>query len=366
MSEPATAQLAYRIVEPLRPEHLAGRWLAKWLGIVCAVQAFIVLAGIAGEPWQRDVGLSARMLRNYSAWSYRSGPEPWVTAVNLSTQAMLCVAACGVMVCGIGVMSRGLQFRRFLVLSLTAFAISMLVTGAIPAVASAQGMASGGRTWTVQALVSVTIGYITAAFANWAGAFLPVTAAIVLSRAWIRESLEAAEPVTREIGLKLAATAAVVSGLAGMSAYLVYYGRIDGFGMMRDVRHYVMMADVNPIWRIVSLIMLIGCSILSLVGGVMFLIGRIAGRKILMWQARVAVIVNAVNLFYAVAVFTILLNVNQVQDTLPTHIVTRLMVLAMDATLWLYLGSRAVTDLLESSAPGGFRIVTEEPNAVAR
>jgi hypothetical protein len=344
MSASTTSQLSYRVVEPLRPDHQAGLWVAKWLGLACAIQAVIVLANLMREVWDR--GTRRMIFANF--WGRPSSNPMWWASTDLLAQAAVCVGACVVILCGFGLAWRGRFYRKPVVAALLVFIVSLVAQACVRAL----GVTMQNRAWYPASLMidarewtSLGLTVLT----DLTAVLLPVVGTVAFTRPWLREALESAEPANSDRTLRtLVIMTACVSAL-GVLFHIVAFtepSRLDGF---QDILRYRTPESMTGYWVLAVQCILPTCVVCQLAGALLVMMRVPIGRSLIVWAAKIAVIANIVTVFFAIAGTAIFNSVTGTSlDGLPITIVMRFMSLAIDLALWMYFGSSYTKAMLEA------------------
>jgi len=110
------------------------------------------------------------------------------------------------------------------------------------------------------------------------------------------------------------------------------------------------LAGASPIliWHLVTRVVLTGCSLALLIGSIRLLKGRIDGQKLMLRQAKVAIVINAVEVSLLLVLFVRLGNVLSVLTGAVNHWVTILPGLILDIVIWIYFSKRSTRQRLAS------------------
>jgi len=338
--------LSYRVVAVVPPEHRIGRWIVKWLAVACSVQAIT----LAIAMFSADEGRYTFNRRSYFSDDGWTGKVAGVVQFAIYPSVFLVILSC------LGMAMRGRFFRRFAVGSLICFALVRVTMDLLPFLGQ----------WT--RLFAVGMGFVdfntllelaAGTLATLEPFLLPGFAVVVFTRKWVRESLQAAEPEASGFGVRLAAVASVISGLGGViiSSLFLLIPAAPG----TELANYVRPDGFNDVWTGCSMVVLGFCSVTALTGGIFLLRPTLLGLRMVLHQARVSVIVNSVNLFFFITIFTYYSGIWYVERS-RTAIAVRLVTLSVDVILWLYVGSRSVERVISEMTTAkrrGFPLSTE-------
>ncbi|CAN5565090.1 hypothetical protein BH10PLA1_BH10PLA1_01940 [soil metagenome] len=166
--------------------------------------------------------------------------------------------------------------------------------------------------------------------------------------------------------VRLAAILAIIAGLIGTLNWLECEGDMsDGDGLRYP--HGIDMPYVNirhfPEAWLQSTVRILGvCSMLEWIGGIGMLRRIRFARQMVVWQAKVSVVINTVMVLFVVSFVFIWNQQNGWGKTLPTTAAMRAITLATDLLLWIYLSREDVQHFINSSihAPGGFPMLSRE------
>jgi hypothetical protein len=110
------------------------------------------------------------------------------------------------------------------------------------------------------------------------------------------------------------------------------------------------LAGASPlwIWHVMTRVVLTGCSLALLIGSIRLLRGRLDGRRLMVRQAQIAVIVNGVEIALLLVLFVRLGNVLTVLTGAVNHWVTILPGLILDLVIWFYFSMPSTKQRLTS------------------
>jgi hypothetical protein len=173
--------------------------------------------------------------------------------------------------------------------------------------------------------------------------------------------------------LRLAGLVAVVSGLVGGLVWLVAIDdRSDGDGLRYGHFHnpFMQFPPFDERALEISMTVLLACSAAAGLGGLILLVAPLKWAALLVtWQARVSVVTNGVIAFFIVAAMFVFAKNQWDQWYLAgsgTALALRLGSIAVDLTLWAFLGSRAVREhwRWQPHPPErAFQVIVKEPGS---
>jgi hypothetical protein len=157
-------------------------------------------------------------------------------------------------------------------------------------------------------------------------------------------------PATTKLGVRLAGIVAVLGGLLGAGVWTYDLAdRADGDSLRFGLWHnpYLQFPIFSYPFVETSCWVLLGCCLAAIVGGALLFVPTRFGRRLVAWQARVAIVINAVTVLGIVwmMVFMMPKLAYRFHGTL-TALLLRLGVLTTDVVLLLFLTSRRVDGAL--------------------
>lgn len=150
--------------------------------------------------------------------------------------------------------------------------------------------------------------------------------------------------------LRLAGLVAVASGLVGGFVWMVdLHDRADGDSLRWGFWHnpFMQFPPFDERFLDLSMWVLLACSAAACAGGLMLLVPHKWGVPLVVWQARVAIIVNSVIAFFIVAMKFVFADFQFYEWHLggTTQALTlRLGSIAVDLMLWAFLSSKGVRE----------------------
>jgi hypothetical protein len=173
--------------------------------------------------------------------------------------------------------------------------------------------------------------------------------------------------------MRLAGVIAICSGLIGGFVWLIdLEDRSDGDSLRWGSWHnpFMQFPPFNEPFLDLSMWILLGCSAAAGLGGILLLIPLRFGALLVTWQARLAFIVNAVIVFFIVAVLIVDVS-NPPGEFYVDGLTYRALALrsgsiAINLLLWMFLGSNAVHEFFlhqSQHVRRGFDVIAQEPVA---
>lgn len=172
--------------------------------------------------------------------------------------------------------------------------------------------------------------------------------------------------------LKLCGLVAAIAGMIGGAVWMIDLSeRLEGesfrWGLFANPLLQFPIFS-HPFVESTSWLLLVCCG-LEFVGGVALLIGAAVGRKLVVWQARTAIIINVVTVVYIVPMMFLFAGHSSYLWGTPRAVALRTGSVVLDLTLWAIVGSVAAKVHFESqpvSVVGAFPVIQKEPDARPR
>jgi hypothetical protein len=178
-------------------------------------------------------------------------------------------------------------------------------------------------------------------------------------------------PRSHEICLRLCGIVAAIAGMVGGAVWLAdLEERVQG-----DSLRWGLFA--NPLLQFpifsypfveTCCWILLACCSAEFIGGVLLLCKASIGRSFVVWQARVAIVINVVTTVYIVPMMFIFSGVPQWLWGTPTALMLRSGSVLLDLALWAIVGSAAAKqhfELQPVSTVGAFPVILKESHARA-
>ncbi len=358
MPTAVTPQLAYRGLEPVNPLTLAGRSVAKGVAITVLVASLVSLPALAQSPVATWFGGYANL-----GGQGLSLPD-WFLGFAQVLPWLVFLSDLALVLCSVGLLARGHRFRRMLVIVVFATAALTLCYTLVNLIVGWLLIRRAGVPWPQLVM------YVSPFASGIVVLPLLVLAGVLLSRRWMHDALLDGVAEASGFTLRLAAGISILLGVLGLLnnglPLLSSKGKqLNFLRFIADVRIGTELRGFNPIWTSISQWSLVICAATALIGGVMLLGMHAGARRALVNQARVAVIVNVVTLFFGVMLLGIY-STTGFGASMATTLVMRMASLVVNASLWIYLGSAAVVKMM-SPPPAEVPVacLAEESHAIS-
>ena len=171
--------------------------------------------------------------------------------------------------------------------------------------------------------------------------------------------------------IRVAGLLSIGSGLVGGLIWLRdIEDRSDGDSLRWGVFHnpFLQFPIFDHLFVETSMWILLACCAAAGSGGILLLFPKRLGVSLVVWQARVSIILNVVTAFYIVPMMFFFAGLPMWLLNTRDALMLRLGAIAVDLVLWGFLGSRVVKAYFESepkSVAGAFPVITKEPHASA-
>jgi hypothetical protein len=347
--------LQYRAIEPRTTHQQLAAFIARLLAIGCMLYTI--------RPILSAVNAASGQYRNYSYYFQSQYGRPNQTLAlfaGLFLPWTAGAAAVLVNVSAAGVVMAKSGFRRFLIVSILILGGTMLATNLLMAwpnilnlsnVLGATGSrprsASGQSEFRVMlsfaSLLTPTIEYLV----------FPTFVAILLSRRNFVELYRQAEATALPAGVRLSCVVGIVMASLGIvwrpMSLLIDQGSPGGGLNERHPLGLPVPADgMLLLWHVLTRFVLICCSVALLVGAIQILNARPRGRRTIVAQAIIAIIINTVE----TGLLIILLNMEGTSGLFLSSVLSHLAVIlpatALDVALWVYFSSNRVKRALDA------------------
>lgn len=144
--------------------------------------------------------------------------------------------------------------------------------------------------------------------------------------------------------------AGIVAGIAGAIGGAVWIydleDRADGDSLRFGLWHnpFMQLPPFNEPFQDLAMWILLGCSTMAGIGGFCLLFPTAIGRRLVVWQARVSVIINAVMVACIGALIVNFYDHPTALNNTPLALSLRIGSIAVELGLWVFLTSRNVKD----------------------
>jgi hypothetical protein len=337
------APLTYAHVTPEAQQHRVVVFVAR----VIAMATLFAVAAPIGTMIARFVAADNSYAFNYAPYSYYYG-GPASPALMIAAGVITWVNGIAAMVCviaGVGTMMRRNAMRLLLAAFLALLGAALLAHFIVESWSFwAYAFAPAPWNGKVMAVVALLPGIVPAVF--------PIAASTILWHPAFREINRFEDQRALPDGAYMLCFVGVVVAGIGLIARPLMLIASFGFRTIDEGGPLGIpaLAGAWPItiWNWVTRVVLTACSLGLLIGSIRLLRGRVDGRSLMVRQAKVAIVINAVEVSLLLILFLRLGNVLTVLMGAVNHWVTILPGLVLDIAIWVYFSRERTKQRLAS------------------